>query len=76
MSDRPIIESRRLDDPRAGVPLVAPWGRALAGRLEAHALASRVLRATRWATPPSAWVIAPAYDAEPGGPPVVFPIRG
>ncbi len=64
---RPIVRSRPLGDPVAGVPPVAPWGRAFAGRLEAHALASRVLEGNPLGDPSErpVWIyLPPAYDAE------------
>jgi hypothetical protein len=64
----PIVDSRPLGDPLGGVPPTPPWGRALAGRLEAHALVSRALQGNPLGDPAErpVWVyLPPAYETEP-----------
>ncbi len=68
MSDSTIVDSRRLGGPLASLPAVPPWGREFAGRLEAHAVTSRVLAGNRLGDPLErpVWVyLPPGYDAAP-----------
>ncbi len=76
----PIVDSRPLGDPMAGLPATPPWGRSFAGRMEAHLLASRALEGNALGDPAErpVWVyLPPAYDAEPARRlPVVYLIQG
>jgi hypothetical protein len=73
-----IVESTRLGDPFDGLPATPPWGTPLAGRLEAHALRSRLLEGNPLGDPAErpVWVyLPPGYDpAEPL--PCVYLIQG
>jgi len=64
----PIVDSRPLGDPLGGLPQAPPWGRSFAGRLQAHALSSRVLEGNPLGDPAErpVWVyLPPGYEAEP-----------
>jgi hypothetical protein len=80
MSQPPVVSSRPLGDPLAGVPLVPPWGRPFGGRLEAHAVQSRALEGNPLGDPTErpVWIQLPAaYDAEPDRRfPTIYLIQG
>lgn len=75
-----VVDSRPLGDPLGGVPPTPPWGRAFAGRMEAHAVVSRALEGNPLGDPAvrPVWVyLPPAYDAEPARRfPVIYLIQG
>jgi S-formylglutathione hydrolase FrmB len=79
MSARSIVDSTPLADPLGGVPAIPPWGRPLAGRLEAHRLASRVLEGNPLGDPAErpVWVyLPPTYATDDRRLPAIYLIQG